>query len=138
MDVEEKRGPGRPRKDDTKPDRRRKGNTGTLRQKLAVSEDDRDPNFAYRWINDTKSRVHDLTVKDDWELVDHTGGTARTEIVGTGANGEPQKAYLVRKPIEYHTADKAAAQAEIDKKVDAITAPASDPTSYGEVRIRNR
>jgi len=131
--MEEKRGPGRPRK----PERRRKGKVGGQKQKLYVHESDRDPKFTYRWINDQKSRVHDLTVNDDWDIVDRTEGSARTEIVGTGANGEPITGYLVRKPKEFYEADKAEKAAEIDKKVEALR-NATVESGYGEVRIESK
>ncbi len=96
-----------------------------LRQKLGVTAElDRD-NFEYRWANDDGTRIHDLTVKDDWEVVsdrsgklkpDGAGAGAEVAVpVGLGGSGAPVKAILLRKPKAFYEDDKRAEQRRIDE-----------------------
>jgi len=123
-------------------ERRRRGAVGTMRAKLGVNEKALDRKaFEYRWINDAKNRVHDLTDEnyDNWSLVkDPKGavkndgsdiGSAVSRIVGTQASNEPLRAYLVKKPKEWHDADQAEKQDAIEKKMAGIEA-GGDPHTY--------
>jgi len=130
------------RKYTRKTDRRRKGAAGGARAKLGVNEAALDrENFEYRWINDAKNRVHDLTQDDDWDLVSDPKkavkedgsdlGSAVSRIVGEGAGSEPMRAYLVKKPKKFHIADQAEKQASIDKTMAAIEAGGDQgPNTY--------
>lgn len=96
--------------------------------KLLVPETLKDPNYTYRWINDTAGgRIMDKTQADDWDLVTKsdiskdgytvnsfdTGDNVK-RVVGS-QDGRPLYAYLCRKPKEYYEADKQAEQAKIDE-----------------------
>lgn len=93
--------------------RRRRSDTSETRNlKLSVPEHLKDPNFVYRWVNDKASgRIHDKTTNDDWDVVKALGPDKEeapvSRNVGNGENGQPLKAYLLRKPKKYHEEDKA-------------------------------
>lgn len=108
---------------------RRRRNTDALsgrRVRLAVDESKLDhANYVYRWINDTGSRVYDLTKRDDWDVVTdregelkpHDGTTAGAEVTtlgGTGADGKAERMILVRKRREYQKDDEAKKAKAID------------------------
>lgn len=119
---------------------RRRRNTDALsgkRNRMGVDMSKLDTkNFEHRWINDSGSRVHDLTVNDDWDIVpDRDGGIkadnaamgAQTAITaGTGSNGAPVRAVLVRKPKQLYNDDKAALQRRIDEQEAGITSGAGE------------
>jgi hypothetical protein len=99
-----------------------------------------DPAYEYRWINEgiDGSRLHDKTVRDDWDVVSYDGAksvahedllTMRKDgddasrvarrVVGESM-GRPSYAYLCRKPKKYYDADKAK-DLEINRqRIDAI------------------
>lgn len=106
---------------------RRRRNTdglGGKRRKLAISGSLDHEQFAYRWANDEGTRIHDLTVNDDWEVVTDRSGTTKTDGAGTGAEvavqagmgqqGTPVRAVLLRKKREWYTDDKRQEQSRID------------------------
>jgi hypothetical protein len=109
--------------------RRRK--RGTLdyksRQKLGVSEEflDRE-NFAYRWVNDDGRRVQQMTQEDDWDIVEDPNvkedadgiGKRVSKVVGKTESGQPLRAFLCRKPKEFHEED----QLEKRRRVEEIEA----------------
>jgi hypothetical protein len=110
---------------------------GGMRMRLAVNEAALDrANYEYRWVNDELNRVHDLTVNDDWEVVQdrdnavkqgNTGAGAEVaSYAGTGGGASPVRAVLLRKPKSYHDADKAAAQRQIDEMETGIKNPSGD------------
>lgn len=126
-------------------DRRRKGSTGGFRRHLDVNRDNLDPAYEYRWINDNAMRLHDLTVKDDWDLVpdpsksikkDGTDlGTAVSTVVGKDEHGQAIRAYLARKPKRFVEADMAEKREAIDRTMNRITGAeerAKVPHSYGD------
>lgn len=114
--------------------RRRRDDTvdRTHQAKLAIPAEFRDDKtHSYRWINDVNDRVHDLTVRDDWDVcrLSRPGVTAEDEVrrVVDRRDGHPVYAYLVRKPIEYYEADKRRnADAVATRERALIAAPATD------------
>lgn len=56
-----------------------------------------------RWVNDVGTRVHDLTVRDDWDKVE--GVAPRT--VKIDRNGDTAQAILVSKPNAFIAEDEA-------------------------------
>jgi len=135
MQVETKRGPGRPRKEPVDPispemrarrkkllEDRRNGGIGHRNMKLAVNEGALDrENFEYRWVNDDPMRVNALTQNDVWETVAGTDYRPDTEgtvsvMTGRGENGQPVQGYLMRKPKAYFEEDKAAKREAIERK----------------------
>ena len=125
---------GRPPKDDApraqevKRERRRRGDMGENRNlKLAVPDHVKDPNFTYRWVNDTiGGRIQNMTQHDDWEVVssakiDGQGeGTAVARPVGSAESGAPLRAYLCRKPKDWHEQDQQEKQAAIDAREEDL------------------
>jgi hypothetical protein len=121
---------------------RRRRNADALngvRDRLYVDPATKDPNFQYRWINDTGSRVHDLTVKDDWEVVQDRNGQANNTAAmgaqvavnaGTAQNGGPVRAVLVRKLKNYYDDDYAAAQRRIDDTEAAMKSGTTGEKTY--------
>jgi len=115
---------------------RRRRNTdalGGIRGLMALDESLLDrQKYQYRFINDTGSRVHDLTVRDDWEVVPDRGGQlnntasagAQASVnAGSGANGSPVRAILVRKLKTHYNDDKAAALRRIDEQEAGMKQP---------------
>lgn len=103
--------------------RRRREDVTTNRMRNLSVDGDMDSAYEYRWINDTPGRVHNLTVRDDWDVVtsemlgarhekDKGVGSGVERIVDKGTGG---KAILVRKLRDYYVKDKAKEQAFIDE-----------------------
>lgn len=119
----EKRGPGRPRTQETRADetqrtRRRRQDTSELAGlNLRIPEELKDPAFEYRWINDTGGRIHAKTKMDDWDKVE---GVAPVVVDKTPRSGEPMRAFLCRKPKQLHEEDKAKAQARINEQENSL------------------
>lgn len=106
---------------------RRRRNTDALagnRRHLSVNVELDTENYQYRWVNDEGTRLHDLTVKDDYEVVHDRSGTLKIDGAGTGAevavpvgmgeHGKAVKAVLLRKPKKFYDDDQAAEQRRID------------------------
>ena len=88
-------------------ERRRRSETNlSLRSKLAIPEDieaklkaeGRTP----RWVNDEGNRIHNLTVRDDYDKVD---GVAPVPV-GTAEDGSPILAHLLSKPLGFIAEDR--------------------------------
>ena len=140
--IEQKRGPGRPRKE-AMPDRRRKGQTGGFRSKLDVDQSmlDRE-NYEYRFVNDDPGRIHQLNVQDDWDFVDDPSksvkqdgtdiGSRVSTVVGKDDKGHPTRGYLMCKRRDFYEADKAEEQSRIDRQMDQIKrGPTADTRGIG-------
>lgn len=103
--------------------RRKSSELSGQRRKLALSEE-LDPDFVYRWVNDEGTRLHDLTVNDDYDIVQSRSGVMKpdgtgigSEVavpVGVGQTGARVRAVLVRKPKKYWTDDHEQKQRHID------------------------
>jgi len=129
------------RGDNIKQDRRRRNSEGLSgqRNRLAINQAILDKeNFVYRFVNDVPGRIHELTVNDDWEVVQNRDGTIKTDGTGTGsevsvhvgqtAHGHA-RAVLLRKPKQWHEDDKRSMQRHIDeveKGLKAGQAPGAD------------
>lgn len=111
--------------------RRQRGSTTVHGQKLGVNPAFLDEkNFAYRWLNDDKGRVEQMTQQDDYELVPDPTKTGKPDADGLGAiiskvvgvddGGRPIRAYLAKKPIAYYRDDQREKSASIKKTMDAI------------------
>lgn len=59
-----------------------------------------------RWANDEHNRIHNLTVKDDYDLVE---GVAPVPV-GTDESGKPILAHLLSKPDAFIAEDRAKAE----------------------------
>lgn len=97
----------------------RRAPTDGARDILAVAN--QDPNYVYRWVNDTPGRIQRLMERGYEIVTDHVEvgqstvdrgsqlGGAVTKQVGQGVTG-----VLMRIPREYHEEDQAAKDAEND------------------------
>lgn len=129
-DVEIKRGPGRPRREDeVKVERRRRTGTGAERNlKLFVPEEAKDPNFVYRWVNNRPGRVKQLTTMDDYDVVSSDDGaidagtSEGTVVKRTVDRSEGEEAVLLRKPRHFYEADKAEEQKLLDARDEELRA----------------
>lgn len=122
-----KRGPGRPpRVQEVQERRRRREGLGADRNlKLHVPDDQKDPNFTYRWVNNRPGRIQQLTVTDDWEVVQ--GADPASNAVSLGATSERvadsytgQTAVLLRKPKKFYEEDKAEEQKLLDARDETM------------------
>lgn len=124
MLTDEKRGPGRPRKEQ----RRRRGGANVIGKRLPVNPEKLDfDNFSYRWINDDPARIFHMTQNDDWDILTNDGqgivdsnddlGSAYSKVVGTTADGVGRRAYLCRKPRKWYDADQKQKQKELDEQL---------------------
>jgi len=127
------------------------------RRRLHVPDEDKDPNFEYRWINDDPGRI-EAAKKGGWETVSKgdttvgdpdvtTGntdlGSATSLVVGKHESGAGKRAVLMRIPREWYDEDQAAKE-EVNRATDeAITRGQAGgqavENAYGEVSLkRNR
>ena len=122
------------RTNQTKTERRRRAGMGLERSlKLHVPEDKKDPNFEYRWINDTPGRIEAKTVHDDWDVVEKDrDGNPWTERrpVGPGPDGRPIYGVLCQKRKEYYQDDQAEKMKAIKAQEDAMRV-GPPPSSQG-------
>lgn len=122
--------------------RRRKGAIGRHAARLDVPQEilDNHPDFVFRWINDSGTRLNEMITNDDWDIVDNLGnpktsdlGSALTRVVGTDPRtGQPALAYLARKPRQFAEEDARAKEAYLKTKENALRnhADANVPNSY--------
>lgn len=99
------------RKEEVAQSRRRRDDTNFQRtSKLSIPDDvaerlkaeGRQP----RWVNDEGNRLHNLTVRDDYDKVEGVDPVP----VGTREDGTPLLAHLLSKPIEFIAEDQAKAE----------------------------
>jgi hypothetical protein len=91
----------------------------SLQYNLGIMGSRKNPDLAYRWINDNeKSRLHVLTKSDTWDFVESdelglderntdTKDSRISRIVGTNKDGSPMRSYLCCKPKEWVSEDRA-------------------------------
>jgi hypothetical protein len=108
--------------------RRRADDDGSIvTAKMSVPAGATDPSkYVYRWANDDGSRIHQLTVGDDWDFVTVTGGKGAEggadtikHRVGTKDDHSALYAYLLRKPKKFADEDKAKKAARISREETA-------------------
>lgn len=129
----EKRGPGRPRREDTEraARRRRAVLEGYHPRRLALNEDGLEREaYEYRWVNDVPGRV-DRLYREDWDVVSDRDGLLKDDSADAGAkvsvhagvqeNNSPMRAVLMRKPRELYQDDASAAQRRIDETEAAMS-----------------
>lgn len=104
---------------------------------------DKDPNYVYRFVNDTGSRVanfqsagyeivrdENLVVGDNRVFDPSASETGKKVISNDGT-----VSYLMRIKKEWHDEDQAAKQAYIDETEGAIKQTASQGADYGSVKL---
>lgn len=126
--TDERRGPGRPRKEQEQ--RRRKSRDSVVGQRLGVNESSLDfSRYAYRWINDKPARLFAKTKEDDWDVVHQDGsevkeesdlGSAVSQVVGTNPDGSPMRAYLCRKRRDWYEADQEEKTRELQQQLSEL------------------
>lgn len=121
-EATEKRGPGRPpRQQETAQRRRRRADTGPAREKrlpippeveARLKREGRVP----RWVNDQGNRMHRFTVQDDYDPVE---GVAPVPV-GTNEAGQPILAHLLSKPADFIREDREAADKRLRETEEAL------------------
>jgi len=90
--------------------RRRTEATLSTRVKLAIPEDVeaklKAEGRTARWVNDEGNRIHNLTVKDDYDKVDGVEPVR----VGVAQDGTPVLAHLLSKPTGFVAEDRSKAE----------------------------
>lgn len=107
---------------------------------------DQDPNFKYRWVNDTGDRIERFKLAG-WEVVSHNtlvGDANQNAAIGTGGRanvGAGMQSILMRISKEFYLADQAAKQKKIAdmeslmlRKKSKQSASDGDGT-YGDVSL---
>ena len=112
---------------------RRCRDSGTLDRmtsmRLAVPESVRAryPDREFRWINDFQNRIHAKTVLDDWDKVSDVD-----PIPVDFRDGQPVKAYLCMKPMQFVQEDRAAAERDRkDQENSMLRSAGNDPSLEG-------
>lgn len=98
------------RQDEVRQERRRRDDAtldGNAAKKLAIPEDVAkrlaDEGLTPRWINDEGNRIHNLSVRDDYDKVDGVEPLP----VGTTKEGKPIMAHLFAKRSDFIAEDRA-------------------------------
>lgn len=124
--------------------RRRRASTGGHALKLAAPT---RPGFTRRWFNDDGNRLADAH-ELGYDHVHEAGitttdlGSRTSRLVGTKANGEPLRAYLMETPDELYAeglAEKEAHNRQIDDAIAAgrdSTGQMSSMETYGQGSIQ--
>jgi len=105
-----------------------------LQYKLSVPEANKDPQWEYRWVNDSDMRIRQLQAQD-WEFAppETTAGDLRDSGVGTRVErvvsdrtvSEPVKGFLMRKPKEFYHEDRAKRANRLAAVEQGIATPAA-------------
>lgn len=89
--------------------------------------------YVFRWVNDKGSRIHDLTIKDDYNKVE--GVDPRP--VDTDDRGQPIYAHLCAKRRTFFDEDQREKLGAIDQRERALlTAPDPEAATKGEIQVR--
>lgn len=126
------------RTEDGQQRRRRTGSMSAMDDlKLAIPDEVRAkyPDHTFRWLNDTGNRIHNKTVRDDWDKCEGIDPVP----VGTDAQGKPILAYLCCKLLKFYEEDQRAALAVRKQQEQSLmraipkgdtAAPVEQETSY--------
>ena len=126
------------RTEDGQQRRRRTGSMSAMDDlKLAIPDEVRTkyPDHTFRWLNDTGNRIHNKTVRDDWDKCEGIDPVP----VGTDAQGKPILAYLCCKLLKFYEEDQRAALAVRKQQEQSLmraipkgdtAAPVEQETSY--------
>lgn len=113
---------GQGRADQTRRERRRRGDeTLAPAGKLVIPPEvqarlDRE-GLVPRWVNDVGSRIHDLTVRDDYDTVE---GVEPVPVVIDRKTGETAKAHLLAKPRDFIEEDQGRKESRRRAQEDAM------------------
>lgn len=108
----------------------------------------KDPNYEYRWVNDTEAGMRiDRFKQGGWEVVEKEAVKVGDKAVDSGSQvgsvttryvGQGTQAVLMRILKEWYDEDQEAKQAKLDEIDDAMRAEALAPGSYGSVSLKQR
>ena len=114
------------------------------RDVLTVAESDKDPNFVYRWVNDSKGNINRYLeggyelVNDDLEIGDDNidRPTNLASVVSKGVGGGIT-AYLMRIKREWYEEDRAAFATRVNESEEDMkrTLNSGKDGTYGNVSI---
>lgn len=151
MQLEARESRTRPsREEETLAERRKRTDIDTTGKRLAVPTHLLDhEKYVYRFMNDTDTRLMQMTKHDDWDVMANDGsvassdlGNAITRPVGVKPDGSPLKAYLCRKLRRFYDDDQKMKQTELDEQLarlrqgnDANGGPQGDYIPSGGIRI---
>ena len=115
----------RPTRQEVRSTERRRRTNGTIDRMAQFTldifdESQLDPNYIYRWVEDSGARMRQATKADDYDPVcadeipgfdpdttDSEGSGVVRMVVGRRENGQPIYQHLLKKPREYFEADQA-------------------------------
>jgi len=130
-----------------KPTRRRRAAVGGFALKLDAPQ---RPGFVRRWFNDDGNRIaqaQELAYDHvtDPNIKSSSSDTRTSRLVGTKANGEPLRAYLMETPVEEYEAGLAEKEVQ-PRQIDEAIAAGRDSTGqmppsaevYGQGSIDRR
>lgn len=130
---------------DAPPKRRRRASVGGHAMRLSAPA---KPGFVRRWFNDDGNRIA-MAIDLGYDHVEEQGiqtddpGSRISRLVGTKANGDPLKAYLMETPDELFAegvAEKEAHNRQIDEAIaagsptDGPIAPAAEQYGQGSIQ----
>lgn len=127
---------------ETQPRRPRRTPINGTRQVLTVRERDKDPEFVYRFVNDTGDRIeqfkemgYEPVTDSNVQVGDKRVATVRAEgSVVTASVGGGVKAVLMKQKKEWYNEDQAAKQAQVDELEGSIKSTALEG-SYGKISV---
>ncbi len=141
------------RDEEALPERRKRTDANVIGKRLAVNTSHLDmEKYAYRFINDSPARLHQMTQQDDWDICDNAGGALKPDstdlggaasvVVGTKPDGSPMRAYLCRKLRRFYDDDQKKKQTDLDEQLaqlrrgnDAAGKEQGDYIPSGGIRI---
>jgi hypothetical protein len=111
-------------------------------QRNVLNVEGKDPNYAYRIVNDTGDRVLQLQ-NEDWEICEaaelqigdrRLGNPSTVSSKAEVSVGGGVKGYVMRKRIEWHEEDQAAKQ-EYVNQTEAATKQEATDGNYGKLDL---
>lgn len=119
------------------------------RLKMHIREEDKDPNFHYAWINDSRGLLHDaeragyervkVSEIPSWGVRDVDTANSTDSFVSMPV-GQGTVAYLMKQPIEFYEEDRAAMDQVIDDREATMKRKlnSGEDGQYGEVKISRK
>lgn len=93
--------------------RRRKGGNPSARGKLSLDTSKLDPAYHYRWAEDRPGRLNELTVQDDYDIVETNDHESSEKGSGVVRPSGENKMVLLRKRRSFYEEDQAEKSARI-------------------------
>lgn len=104
---------------------------------------DKDPNYHYRFVNDTGSRIHNFKeagyeVVTDTELAVGDSRVSDASSLGSGKkviSNDGTASYLMRIKKEFYVEDQSAKAERIDEMESAMKKEATGANMYGSIKL---